>query len=329
MENPSATAYDDSFRTLLNDCRELIIPVVNEAFGENYTGQEEVIFAPNEHFLNQDGGTEEKRITDSNFIIVSADGAKKRYHIECEANLDDTIIVRLFEYDAQIALNDGKKDGATFTVSFPHSAVMALRHTKKTPSSMHIRVVTPGGEAGYDVPIIKVQQYSLEEIFDRKLLFFLPFYIFSHEKLLPEYESDEAKLRNLMDEYRRILSKLDELQETGEIDAFIKNAICATITHVLALIAENYQKVREGVEHIMGGKVIDYEAKTIRNKALDEGRKEGRKEGRNEERQLALAETEERAKDMLRDRMELPLVEKYTHLSMPRIQELARGLGML
>ena len=34
-------------------------------------------------------------------------------------------------------------------------------------------------------------------------------------------------------------------------------------------------------------------------------------------------------KDMLRDRMELPLVEKYTHLSMPRIQELARGLGML
>ena len=156
MENPSATAYDDSFRTLLNDCRELIIPVVNEAFGEDYTGREEVIFAPNEQFLNQDGGTEEKRITDSNFIIVSADGAKKRYHIECEANLDDTIIVRIFEYDAQIALNDGRRDGTTFTVSFPHSAVMALRHTRKTPDTMRIRVVTPGGEAGYDVPVIKV-----------------------------------------------------------------------------------------------------------------------------------------------------------------------------
>ena len=150
---------------------------------------------------------------------------------------------------------------------------------------------------------------------------------------MPEYESDEAKLRNLTDEYRRILAKLDELQEAGDIDAFIKNAICATITHVLALIAENYQKVREGVEHIMRGKIIDYEAKTIRNKALEEGRNEGRKEGRNEGinigLQRAMTETEERAKDMLRDRMELPLVEKYTHLSMPRIQELARGLGML
>lgn len=87
--------------------------------------------------------------------------------------------------------------------------------------------------------------------------------------------------------------------------------------------------VREGVEPIMGGKIIEYEAKTILTKGLNKGRKEGRKEGRNEERQKALAETEERAKDMIRDRMDLSLVEKYTHLSLPRIKELAHGLGML
>ena len=33
----SKTAYDDAFRTLLNDCSELIIPVVKEVFGEHYT----------------------------------------------------------------------------------------------------------------------------------------------------------------------------------------------------------------------------------------------------------------------------------------------------
>ena len=146
---------------------------------------------------------------------------------------------------------------------------------------------------------------------------------------MPEYESDEAKLRNLIDEYRHILSKLDELQKGGDIDAFVKNAICATITHVLALIAENYRKVREGVEHIRGGKVIEYEAKTILRQGIAQGREEGRDEGINIGLQRAMTETEERAKDMIRDRMELPLVEKYTHLSMPRIKELARGLGML
>ena len=34
----SKTAYDDAFRTFLNDCSELIIPVVNEVFGEHYSG---------------------------------------------------------------------------------------------------------------------------------------------------------------------------------------------------------------------------------------------------------------------------------------------------
>ena len=57
--------------------------------------------------------------------------------------------------------------------------------------------------------------------------------------------------------------------------------------------------------------------------------KKGIEKGRIEERQKAIAETEERAKDMIRDRMDLSLVEKYTRLSLPRIKELAHGLGML
>lgn len=28
--------YDGAFRTILNDCRKLIIPVINEIFHENY-----------------------------------------------------------------------------------------------------------------------------------------------------------------------------------------------------------------------------------------------------------------------------------------------------
>ena len=68
----------------------------------------------------------------------------------------------------------------------------------------------------------------------------------------------------------------------------------------MALISQKYQNVREGVAPIMRGKIIDYEAKTIRNAAL--------KEGRDEERLKAIAETEERAKDMIRDRMDLSLV---------------------
>ena len=53
LPDPSPTAYDDAFRTMLNDCSALIIPVVNLYFNENYTGNEEITFSKNEHYLAQ------------------------------------------------------------------------------------------------------------------------------------------------------------------------------------------------------------------------------------------------------------------------------------
>ncbi|MBQ6297524.1 MAG: hypothetical protein IJK81_07510 [Selenomonadaceae bacterium] len=318
----SKTAYDDAFRTLLNDCSELIIPVVNEVFGEHYTGKEKIIFGVNEHFLNQDMDNVKKIITDSSFVIIGSDGVQKRYHIECQSTADDSMLVRIFEYDAQIALDSGSVvDDSVLTVTFPNSAVIFLRHTGKTPNEMRIRMITPGGSTEYLVPVVKVQKYSLEEIFSKRLLFFIPFYIFSHEKHFPEYESNELKLQKLCEEYSYIQTKLDDLQKTGEVSEFTKSAVCVMTNHVLALIAQKYHRVQEGVENVMRGKILDYEAKTIRNK--------GREEGIAETMAKVKAETEERAKDMLRDKMTLPLVEKYTHLPMPRIEELARGLGLL
>ena len=64
------TPYDDVFRTLLNDCSSLIIPVINEVFGENYSGKEEIVFAPNEHFMNRQDGNEDERITNTSFQIL-------------------------------------------------------------------------------------------------------------------------------------------------------------------------------------------------------------------------------------------------------------------
>ena len=46
-----ATPYDDVFRTLLNDCSSLIIPVSNEFFQETFIGNEQVIFSLEIHFF--------------------------------------------------------------------------------------------------------------------------------------------------------------------------------------------------------------------------------------------------------------------------------------
>lgn len=65
-----ANIYDGAFRTILNDCRKLIIPIINEIFREEYTGDEMIEFFPNEHFLDQQDEADRERITDTNFRII-------------------------------------------------------------------------------------------------------------------------------------------------------------------------------------------------------------------------------------------------------------------
>ena len=274
----SSTAYDDVFRTLLNDCSKLIIPVINEVFGESYTGDEVIQFSPNEHFLNQADGAEEKRITDTNFAVIGK--TTKRYHFECQSTVDYSILIRIFEYDAQIALDQSSEIIENkIIVSFPNTAVLFLRSTSTTPDVMEIVIRTPGGEVSYNVPVMKVKTYSIEEIFEKKLLFLIPFYIFTYESRFAEIENSADELEELKAEYEGIKNRLEQLAADGVIDEFYKKTIMDMSERVLANLAASYDNIRKGVGSVMSGQVLDYEAKRIKNEGIEEGRAEGHTEG--------------------------------------------------
>ena len=269
--------YDGAFRTILNDCRKLIIPVINEIFSEHYTGEEDIRFFPNEHFLDQQDVADKERITDTNFQIIGI--TAKKYHLECESSLPDgRITIRLFKYDAQIALDEGEVTEETLTVTFPNTAVMYLRAYKKTPDKMKYVIITPGGTVQYDVPIMKVQSYSLDEIFEKRLLMLIPFYIFSHEKSFSEYNNNEQKLEELKAEYRIILERLDDLEKQGIIGAFDKRTIIELSSDVIREIARKYENVQKGIGAMMRGPLIQTRARTILNRGISQGISETKKE---------------------------------------------------
>lgn len=272
-----SNVYDGAFRTILNDCRKLIIPVINEVFEEEYIGDERVEFFPNEHFLDQQDAAGKERITDTNFRIIGK--VAKKYHLECESGFPDgKITIRLFEYDAQIALDEGEVVEETLTVAFPNTAVLYLRTYKKTPSKMKYVIITPGGTVTYDIPVMRVQSYSIDDIFKKRLLLLVPFYIFSHEKRFSEYNGDEGKLAELKVEYQDILKRLDELERQEVIGAFDKRTIIELSNDVIQEIARKYEKVQEGIGDIMGGALIETEARRILNSGRNEGRNEGKRE---------------------------------------------------
>lgn len=54
-----------------------------------------------------------------------------------------------------------------------------------------------GTIVNYQVPILCVQKYTKDEIFQKKLLFLLPFYILRYEKDKKKIDEDEKEMRKL------------------------------------------------------------------------------------------------------------------------------------
>ena len=169
-----------------------------------------------------------------------------------------------------MALQDCEWSEGELTVHFPNTALILLRHTKNTPNSMRMRIEVPNGSCYYDVPILKVQNYSLEEIFEKRLYFLLPFHLFVYEHHFEEYDSDADKLEELKVHYLELLERLDVCVHQQLITAYEKRSIVSMMKKVMDYLTKKFSNVKEGLGDVMFGKVLNYEAHDI----LLQGRKE-------------------------------------------------------
>lgn len=213
----------------------------------------------------------------------------------------------------------------TLTVTFPNTAVLYLRTYQNTPDKMKYVIVTPGGTVQYDVPIMKVQAYTLDDIFEKRLLMLIPFYIFSHEKKFSEYNSNVQKLEELKAEYQDILARLDELECQNIIGAFEKRTIIELSGDVIREIAQKYEKVQKGIGDIMGGALIETEARTILNQGIIQGMQQGIQQGMQQGMSRGISETKkETALKMLkRGKLTVEDIAEYSGLSVEEVEQLA------
>lgn len=65
---------------------------------------------------------EDKRKTDFHIGIM-----QEKYHVECQSTTDGTRMIRLFEYDVQIAMEDAVQKGNEVIFTFPRVTVLYLR----------------------------------------------------------------------------------------------------------------------------------------------------------------------------------------------------------
>ena len=259
-----STIFDDVFMTICERMPSLLIPLINEAFGTNYSEDEEIVQLRDEHHL-----PEKKIITDAYIRI-----RKDKYHIECQSNDHVCMITRMFEYDTVIALESmiDKKD--CIEIEYPASCVVYLRGTGKASRRKVLRLKFPDGSTHeYKPEIIEVAAYSLDEMFDKRLLLMIPFFLVRYEKTLMKDNPDNAEWQDLSKEAGGMLDRIDDLSEKST--TFDLN-LADLINKIMAYLCRKSEKNRERLGEIMGGKVLELASDRLRAEGLIEGETRGK-----------------------------------------------------
>ena len=150
-----------------------------------------------------------------------------------------------------------------------------MLHNQNTPDYLKVKINMPDGQhVIYSIPTVKLQEYTKDDIFKKRLLFFLPFYIMRYEKEVAAIGADPEKTDSLVQEFESIARELKrELSSDEEMDLYTR--LEELMERVADYILDSEENLKERIGDIMGGKVLELET----DKILELGRKQGIEQG--------------------------------------------------
>ena len=269
------TPYDSAFKSIIQKCPRLSLFLINEMFYRNqlipkeYDGTERVTL------LNRE-------LTDLEFGNLAEDirlkvGTDDRdvFHLECESTAGGTrVMLRMVRYDTRSALEDVEVTEGFIRVRIDDSGVFFLRSTKNTPSMVKVILEGPQGSSmSYQIPALKLQDYSMDDMLKKKLFIMLPFLFFNYEKQL-EKTADPQVFAEIEKRYDAIIQQLRGLEERGVLNVYEADTLYEALKVVVEALGERCKAEKE-VQTIMGGKVLEFRGDKYYNAGKEEGRDEG------------------------------------------------------
>ena len=153
------------------------------------------------------------------------------------------------------------------------------RNDGNPPEEMFITIKTPGGELSYPIRVIRMSDISVDRIFEEKLFFLIPFYIFNIEKSFRQIEADREKLLKFGEFYRKIFERMNAEVAAGRLSYYSKSVIIRATHRVAYNLTRKNEIIQGKVGEIMGGEIIEMDVIKAHREGKAEGHEEGREEG--------------------------------------------------
>lgn len=263
-----ADIFDSVFKTLLQRFPKLAVALINEVFHADYTEDEVIIQGRNEYH-----GMDGKVINDAMIRIRD-----KIYHIECQSTSDGLMVIRMVEYDFKIALEETRnilmdelkkkpeeRSKEPLSFRFPKSCMVCVRPGIQKEESLKLQVIMPNEQKVlYEVPVVQAQSFSKEDMFKKRLLILIPFYVLRYEKDIRDGKNETLDKLEL--EYRFIKDQLiTEGSSINEPRLYFDLAMLSQ--RILDYVGRDNKEYKERMGNAMGGVILEMESDKIWDKA--------------------------------------------------------------
>ena len=268
----SKTPYDDAFKTLINGPELIVISFINEIFHTNHPYDSRIYTLANES-LSPESGNRLKKIISDSVILIEENDKEICYHMECQSYADDQILIRMAQYDLQIALHRFSYEDASLKLQLPESAVLFLRNGPKH-KEMNVTFVKGEGSFSYPIRTVSISDYDIDTIIERRLFFLIPFSIFLYDAKIKQIDRDPEKRKKMARELNRLFKFLNAEALQGKVSSYTYKTIIEMSRMVFQAYTMRYNKIRKEVFETMGGEIIQYQARIDYHEGYAQGWKE-------------------------------------------------------
>jgi len=255
--------WDTTFKTLFQETPNLFLPLIEEAFHVQY--KKEDIVPLDVSLYNGDGD-----MVESDLALRINDVT---YHFEFQYTNDGMMAFRMWEYDVKLALRDYKLNENQMEFNFPKSCVVYIARNGNYPKDgLELKINFQDGQhIIFKVPVIRLQDYGLDIINNKKLWLFYPFMVlqFAADMKGKKHLSEQE----VLDNYREMIDYIESAYDNGEITIDENTTLLEAIQETNQHTMSNYEAIMKGVNDMVSP-TLELKHKQIAREAAKEAAKE-------------------------------------------------------
>jgi len=308
---------DEIMKLLFSVSKPLLIRAINYFFNENYDENDDVPIK----FNDKESVSDDLRLSIADLVLQVA--KPPVYHFEFQLSKttsDNKMVIRMFKYGVQQALNTKKELDTETTLYFPKQAVLYLEEGESPKDDLKLKLIFPITENGaqtviYKVIVKRIWEIGKEEKMEKGLYFLLPLDLFRiRRKVEKTKTADDMEYKQLSNEIKtatiEIARAATELRDMGKIADEDHDKILTVTGYLFNYFAYRYANLKLQREV---PKVLKSLYSIAKQEGIELGERKGIQKG-----------IQESAKKLLENGMDVDFICRTLELPREMVEELQR-----